>query len=118
MQVSVSCLKEREDICVVYDNFDYQEQVHHQIIGSNSVLHHFTTGMVFCGRDIPSGGLKQDMLHNDVRLKRADIMNAQGNLHDHVQDQISNFSYLMLFVPHFRKRYTTSILTLVASVSI
>jgi hypothetical protein len=47
--------------------------------------------MVFCGRDIPSGGLKQDMLHNDVRLKRADIMNAQGNLHDHMQDQISKF---------------------------
>jgi hypothetical protein len=46
--------EEHENICVVHDNFDYQEQVHHQIIGSNSVLHHFTTGKVFCGLDIPA----------------------------------------------------------------
>ena len=91
MQASISRLKERENICAVYDNFDYQEQVHHQIIGSNSVLHHFTTGKVFCGRDIPSGGLQQDMLHNDVRLKIGDIIDANGNQHDHVQVQISKF---------------------------
>jgi hypothetical protein len=33
MQASISVLKERKNICVVYDNFDYQKQVHHQIIG-------------------------------------------------------------------------------------
>ena len=46
---------------------------------------------MFCGRDIPSGGLQQDMLHNDVRLKINGIIDASGNQHDHVQVQISKF---------------------------
>jgi hypothetical protein len=49
---------------------------------------------VFCGRDIPSGGLKQDMLHNDVRLNIDDIMRANGNPHDHVQVKISKYFIL------------------------
>ena len=46
---------------------------------------------MFCGRDIPSGGLQQDMVHNDVRLKITDIIAADGIQHDDLQIQISKF---------------------------
>jgi len=104
MQASISRLKERQNICVVYDNFDYQET-----IGSNSVIHHFTTGKVFCGRDIPSGGLKQDMLHNDVHLKIDDIMSANGNPYDHVQAQISKYLIFDAIALLFQRRFVIHI---------
>lgn len=75
----------------MYDNFDYQECVHHQVIGDNSTLRHFTTGKLFLGRGIPNGGLRQHMLHNHVQITINDILSADGNHHDYVQDQISKY---------------------------
>lgn len=77
-----------------YDNFDYQERVHHQVIGENSTLRHFTTGKVFLGREIPCGGLRQDMLHNHIQIDIDDIVSADGHQHDHIQDQISKYLIL------------------------
>jgi hypothetical protein len=92
---AISCLKDdHENLCIVYDNFDYQERVHHQVIGENTTLRHFTTRKVFLGREIPCGGLRQDMLHNHVRMEITDILSADGNQHDHIQDQISKYLIL------------------------
>lgn len=95
MKEAISCLKDdHENLCIVYDNFDYQERVHHQVIGENSTLRHFTTGKVFLGREITCGGLRQDMLHNHIQIDIDDIVSADGHQHDHIQDQISKYLIL------------------------
>jgi hypothetical protein len=48
------------------------EQVRHQVIGDG--LRKFTTGKVFLGREIPAGGLRQDMPQDSVELTIKDII--------------------------------------------
>ena len=58
------------------------EQVRHQVMGDAGKLRKFTTGKAFLGRDIPAGGLRQDMLRDDVELELKDILCAPGSQHD------------------------------------
>jgi hypothetical protein len=60
----------------VYDNFDYREGVKHQLISNHAEMR--TTGKVFRGADIPSGGLKRSMLHPEVPLTIEDLLYSPG----------------------------------------
>ena len=48
-------------------NFNYRG-VKHQLILSHAEMRSVTTGEVFKGTNIPSGGLKKSMLHREVSL--------------------------------------------------
>src|SRR5437667_4411747 len=63
----------RNDIIVVYDNFEFQENIKHQIIGEQPELRSMMTGKVISGADIPEGGLKQSMLNQSIGLEAKDI---------------------------------------------
>ena len=67
------------------------EQVRHQVIGDAGGLRKFTTGKVFLGREIPAGGLRQDMLQDSVELTIKDIIRAPGNDYDQCESQISSY---------------------------
>ena len=58
----------------MYNNFDYQEGVKHQLISNHAEMHSVTTGKVFRGADIPPGGLKKSMLHHKVPLTIEDLL--------------------------------------------
>jgi hypothetical protein len=62
----------------VYDNFDYREGVKHQLISNHAEMRSVTTGKVFRGADIPSGGLKKSMLHREVPLTIEDLLYSPG----------------------------------------
>jgi Family of unknown function (DUF6589) len=62
----------------VYDNFDYREGVKHQLISNHAEMRSVTTGRVFRGADIPSGGLKKSMLHREVPLTIEDLLYSPG----------------------------------------
>ena len=82
----------RNDIIVVYDNFEFQENVKHQIIGEQPELRSVTTGKVISGADIPEGGLKQSMLNQSIGLEAKDIIdNNLGLYEDEIQMQLSTF---------------------------
>ena len=81
----------RPDIVVVYDNFDYKENVTHQRLGDTGTMRNVTTGKLIYGRFMPSDGLRQDMLNEEVRLPFKDVLLAPGNIYDETQKQISMF---------------------------
>jgi hypothetical protein len=62
----------------VYDNFDYREGVKHQLISNHAEMRSVTTGKVFRGADIPSGGLRKSMLHPEVPLTIEDLVYSPG----------------------------------------
>lgn len=62
----------------MYDNFDYREGVKHQLISNHAKMRSVTTGKVFRGADIPSGGLKKSMLHLEVPLTIEDLLYSPG----------------------------------------
>ena len=62
----------------MYDNFDYREGVKHQLISNHAEMRSVTTGRVFRGADIPSGGLKKSMLHREVPLTIEDLLYSPG----------------------------------------
>ncbi|KAH7112393.1 hypothetical protein EDB81DRAFT_827897, partial [Dactylonectria macrodidyma] len=66
------------DACVVYDNFDYREGIKHQLISNHAEMRSVTTGKVFRGADIPTGGLKRSMLHREVPLTIEDLLYSPG----------------------------------------
>src|SRR5437667_6592657 len=61
---------------VVYDNFQFQENIKHQRIGDNATMKSVMTGKLIIGTDIPDGGLKQTLLDESVRLNSLDVFNA------------------------------------------
>ena len=67
------------------------ERVRHQVMGDAGGLRRFTTGKVFLGREIPAGGLRQDMLRDSVELGLKDIARAPGNDFDQCESQISSY---------------------------
>lgn len=67
------------------------EQVRHQVMDDAGKLRKFTTGKVFLGREIPAGGLRQDMLRDGVELRLKDILCAPGNKYDQYEAQISSY---------------------------
>jgi len=78
-----------DDLCIVYDNFNYLKQAHHQVVGDTGAFYSYTTGKIMCGSCIPNGGLQQQMFHEKVPIHWQDVLEAPGNLYDDVQEQIS-----------------------------
>jgi hypothetical protein len=74
----------RPNAIIVYDNFDYHEQVRHQRVGDHGAMRSVTSGKVIYGRHLPVTGLRQDMLHEEVHLRLKDILMAAGNSYDNV----------------------------------
>lgn len=62
----------------MYNNFDYREGVKHQLISNYAEMRSVTTGKVFRGADIPSGGLTKLMLHREVLLTIEDLLYSPG----------------------------------------
>ena len=54
------------DIVIVYNNFNFMEKIRHQVSGRTGTMQSVTTGKAFFGYDIPTSGLLQSMLHEDV----------------------------------------------------
>src|SRR6266516_341644 len=67
------------------------EQVRNQVMGDAGSFRRFNTGKVFLGREIPAGGLLQDMLWDGVGLTLKDILTAPGNSYDRYEHQISSY---------------------------
>ncbi len=84
-------LGKRFNTIVAYDNFDFHENVRHQVSGKTGVMRSVTTGKVFLGHDIPDGGLLQTMLHENVPLDYMDVMVSDGTRRDKAHNQISTF---------------------------
>jgi len=76
---------------IVYDNFDYHEQVRHQRVGDHGDLKSVTSGKVIYGRHLPLTGLRQDMLHEEVPLRLKDVLMVAGNSYDDIQKQVRVF---------------------------
>ncbi len=72
----------------VYDNFELTEGVKEQRVDHQSIFHSVTTGQVIQGIEIPSGGLRQDMLDPQVAICASDIFLAPGNQNDDIQHQV------------------------------
>jgi hypothetical protein len=76
----------------VYDNFDYREGVKHQLISNHAQMRSVTTGKVIRGADIPPGGLKKSMLHQEVLLTKEDLLFSPGAYeYDEITDKINTF---------------------------
>ncbi|KAI9848989.1 MAG: hypothetical protein M1837_005880 [Sclerophora amabilis] len=84
-------LGQADDSISVYDNFEQTDRVWEQQINDNSEFHSVTTGEVIAGREMPSGGLRQDMLDPTVRISREDVVFSEGNYRDETLIQISKF---------------------------
>ncbi|KAI9763921.1 MAG: hypothetical protein M1839_006119 [Geoglossum umbratile] len=80
-----------EDSITAYDNFEQTMGIKEQRIGDNSVFNSVTTGKVIQGRDIPHGGLRQDMVNPEAELSILDIVLAPGNSTSGIQAEISKF---------------------------
>jgi hypothetical protein len=72
-----------------YDNFEVMERVKEQRIDHQSTFHSVTTGQVIQGIEMPSGGLRQDMLNPHAKISAIDVFLALGNLDDDTQHQVS-----------------------------
>ncbi|KAH7308926.1 hypothetical protein B0I35DRAFT_482679 [Stachybotrys elegans] len=80
------------DACVVYDNFDYREGIKHQLISNHAEMRSVTTGKVFRGADIPTGGLKRSMLHREVPLTIEDLLYSPGTaIYDETAAKIDTY---------------------------
>ncbi|KAI9845965.1 MAG: hypothetical protein M1837_004371 [Sclerophora amabilis] len=80
-----------DDSISVYDNFEQTDGVWEQRIDDNSEFHLVTTGEVIARREMPTGGLRQDMLDPTVRMNRDEIVFSEGNRRDETSIQISKF---------------------------
>jgi hypothetical protein len=72
-----------------YDNFEVMESVKEQRVDHQSTFHSVTTGQVIQGIEMPSGGLRQDMLNPHVKISATDVFLAPGNRDDDIQHQVS-----------------------------
>jgi hypothetical protein len=75
-------LGKRFNMVVAYDNFDFHENVQHQVSGKTGIMRSVTTGKVFVGNDIPDGGLLQKMLRKNAPLDYMDVMVSDGTRRD------------------------------------
>jgi hypothetical protein len=64
-----------DDITVFYDNFNYLQRSRHQVLGDHGKMYNYTTAkLVQAGESrIPLGGLRQDMIHNEMDFHADDI---------------------------------------------
>ncbi|KAI9847095.1 MAG: hypothetical protein M1837_003213 [Sclerophora amabilis] len=84
-------LGQADDSISMYDNFEQTEGVREQRIDDNSEFHSVTTGEVIAGREMPTGGLRQDMLDPTIRISRDNVVFSAGNCRDETSIQISKF---------------------------
>ena len=77
------------DVCIIYNNFNYLKQAHHQVISNIGTFHSYTTGKIVYRSYIPEGGLQQWMFYKDVPLHIQDVAKAPGNSYNAIQAQIS-----------------------------
>ena len=62
----------------MYDYFDYRKGLKHQLISNHTEMRSVITGEVLRGIDIPSGGLKNSMLHGEVPLTIENLLYSPG----------------------------------------
>ena len=74
---------------IAYDNFEVMEGVKEQRIDHQSTFHSVTTGQVIQGIEMPSDGLRQDMLNPHAKISAIDVFLAPGNIDDDMQHQVS-----------------------------
>jgi hypothetical protein len=99
----------------MYDNFDYREGVKHQLISNHTEMRSVTTGKVFRGADIPSGGLKKSMLHREVPLTIEDLLYSPGTA---VYDQTTVSIDTYVIAEAIRAAYPESVQSIFANSSI
>lgn len=75
---------------IIFDNFEFQENVRHQVMGDTGTFHSHTTGLLVQGCQIPPGGLTQDMLGSRL-LDHADFSKAAGHVDNDVEQQITKY---------------------------
>ncbi|KAL2037226.1 hypothetical protein N7G274_010089 [Stereocaulon virgatum] len=68
-----------------YDNFEQMEGVKEQRVDHQGAFHSVTTGQVLQGLEIPSGGLRQDMLDPQATLSATAIFKSPGNQSDAIE---------------------------------
>ncbi|KAL2048322.1 hypothetical protein N7G274_000233 [Stereocaulon virgatum] len=72
-----------------YDNFEQMEGVKEQRVDHQGAFHSVTTGQVLQGLEIPSGGLRQDMLDPQATLSATAIFKSPGNQSDAIERRVS-----------------------------
>ena len=72
-----------------YDNFEQTEGVKEQRFDNQGAFRSITTGQVLQGFEIPSGGLRQEMLDPHAALSATAIFQAPGNQNDAIERQVS-----------------------------
>jgi len=79
---------------IAYDNFNFKDTVHDQVLGSSkSVMRNMTSGLLIVSPSLPSSGLKQSMIDPKQPLTLNDILLLPG-LH---RDQVSKGDFLVLY---------------------
>ena len=73
----------------MYDNFEQIEEVKEQWLNHQGSFHSVTTSQVIQGLEMPSGGLRQDMLDLSVELRAGSILFAPENIDDNLEHQVS-----------------------------
>ena len=75
---------------IAYDNFDYVEEVKHQVMGIAPRQRQLTTGRVFSGNKfLPQSGLLQRDFQMDAKLSINDVFRAPGVAKDQISIEIS-----------------------------
>jgi hypothetical protein len=82
-----------DDITVFYDNFNYLQRSRHQVLGDHGKMYNYTTAkLVQAGESrIPLGGLRQDMIHNEMDFHADDILSSVDFKHDGIWETIQRF---------------------------
>lgn len=87
--VQVTTMGQSDVSVTAYDNFEQIEGVKEQRLDHQGDFHSVTTGQVLQGLEIPSGGLRQDMLDPQATLSATAIFLASGNQDDVIERQVS-----------------------------
>ena len=76
------------NICIIYNNFNYFKRARYQIISNTGLFHSYTTRKIMYKYYIPPSGLQQSILNERVVLYIEDITKAPGNIYNNIQAQI------------------------------
>lgn len=87
--VQVAAMGQSDASVTAYDNFEQTEGVKEQRLDHQGAFHSVTTGLMLQGLEIPSGGLRQNMLNPQATLHATAIFLAPGNQDDAIERQVS-----------------------------
>ncbi len=87
--IRVTAMGQSDASVTAYDNFEQTEGVKEQRLDNQGAFRSVTTGQVLQGLEIPSGGLRQDMLDPHAALSATAIFQAPGNQDDAIERQVS-----------------------------